>query len=317
MKSSMQDNLPFTTLHPVSQDPVGNKAFSLVSPDWVTAYFNESDLRIIDVRPVHDYLAAHVLNAVHIPEAAIQSSRGSLPAQYIDPPEMAALFGRAGIGADTRVVLYSGGEDVLGATVMAYSLQRIGHRNIMVMDGGVDDYRLRHPMTQIFPKGIVPQTLPGKLDKTLFITHQDVLSALGKPGVVLLDARPAHFYLGNSHQWIRNGHIPGAISFDWHQLTYHASVPAFQNAHRFKPLEAMLEMVAATGITKDDDIIVYCGTSREASLLFETLKNLLGYPKVRLYEGSMTEWSALSQYPIQTAGKVVQPTPISATTTGE
>jgi thiosulfate/3-mercaptopyruvate sulfurtransferase len=79
----------------------------------------------------------------------------------------------------------------------------------------------------------------------------------------------------------------------------------------------MRELVAATGITKVDDIIVYCGTSREASLLFETIKNLLGYPKVRLYEGSMTEWSALSQYPVETAGKVVQPTPISATTTGE
>lgn len=102
----MSGKPPFTTLHPVSHDPVGNKAFSLVSPDWVAAHFNEPDLRIIDVRPVHDYLAAHVPNAVHIPEAAIQSSRGSLPAQYIDPPEMAALFGRAGIGADTRVVLY-------------------------------------------------------------------------------------------------------------------------------------------------------------------------------------------------------------------
>ena len=313
----MSGKPPFTTLHPVSHDPVGNKAFSLVSPDWVAAHFNEPDLRIIDVRPVHDYLAAHVPNAVHIPEAAIQSSRGSLPAQYIDPPEMAALFGRAGIGADTRVVLYSSGEDVLGATVMAYSLQRIGHRHIMVMDGGVDDYRLRHPMTQIYPNGVEPQTLPGKLDKTLFITHQDVLAALDKPGVVLLDARPAHYYLGNSHQWMRNGHILGAISFDWHQLTYHASLPVFQNAHRFKPVDAMRELVAATGITKADDIIVYCGTSREASLLFETIKNLLGYPKVRLYEGSMTEWSALSQYPIETAGKLVQPTPRSATTTGE
>ena len=62
-------------------------------------------------------------------------------------------------------------------------------------------------------------------------------------------------------------------------------------------------------LAKADDIIVYCGTSREASLLFETINNLLGYPKVRLYEGSITEWSALSQYPIETAGKLVQSTP--------
>lgn len=305
---------PFATMHPVPLDPVGNENFSLVSPDWVVQHAQDKHLRILDVRAdVHAYLAAHVPEAVHVPEHALQSSRGSLPAAYIDPAEMASLFGRVGVDAATRVVLYSSGEDVLGATLAAYSLQRIGHKHIMVMDGGFEDYRKQHPLSQQYASAVQPKTLTAALDRSLFVTHDEVRKALGKPGLKLLDARPVHFYLGNSHQWMRNGHIPGAISFDWHQLTYAGAPEAFRNAHRFKPVPHMQKIVEATGIEASDDLIIYCGTSREASLLFQTVKHVLGYSKARLYEGSMTEWSSLTDYPIETAGHIVQPAPVSAT----
>lgn len=303
----------FTTLHPQASGPIGAESFQLVSVDWVAEHAADTDLRIVDVREVHAYLAGHVPNAVHIPEAAVQSTCGSLPASYIGAAGMAALFGRAGIGDDTRVVLYSAGENVPGAAVVAYSLLRIGHRHVMVMDGGFDDYLKRHPLTQAYPSAVESGPLTPAPDPTLFIEHHDLRALLGSPGVALIDARPAHHYLGNSHQWMRNGHIPGAISLDWHQLTYAGAMTAFQNAHRIKPLEALHELVDATGIVATDDIIVYCGTSREASLLFMLVKFVLGYPRVRLYEGSMTEWSSLADYPIETAGKVVQPTPVSTT----
>ena len=303
----------FTTLHPLASGPIGAESFQLVSVDWVADHAADPDFRIVDVREVHAYLAGHVPNAVHIPEAAVQSTCGSLPASYIGAAEMAALFGRAGIGDDTRVVLYSAGENVLGATVVAYGLLRIGHRHVMVMDGGFDDYHKRHPLTQAYPPAAETGRLTPTLDPMLFIEHQDLHAALGTPGVVLIDARSAHHYLGNSHQWMRNGHIPGAISFDWHQLTYAGAMAAFQNAHRIKPLEALHELVDAIGISACDNIIVYCGTSREASLLFMLIKFVLGYQQVRLYEGSMTEWSSLADYPIETTGKIVQQTPVSTT----
>lgn len=303
----------FTTLYPMASGPIGAESFQWVSAEWVAEHAADPDVRIVDVREVHAYLAGHVPNAVHIPEAAVQSSCGGLPASYIGPAATAALFGRAGIGDDTRVVLYSAGENVLGATVVAYSLLRIGHRHVMVMDGGFDDYAQRHPLTQAYPSAVEAGHLTPTLEPTLFIDHRDVRAALGSPGVVLLDARPAHHYLGNSHQWMRNGHIPGAISFDWHQLTHAGATTALRNAHRVMPLDEMHALVDATGIAATDDIIVYCGTSREASLLFVLVKFVLGYPRVRLYEGSMTEWSSLADYPVETAGRVVQPTPLSAT----
>ncbi len=308
----MSSHPPITTLDPLASGPVGSETFQWVSVDWVAEHADDADLRIVDVRAAHAYLAGHVPNAVHIPEAVVQSAYGSQPATYLEPAEAATLFGRAGIGDDTAVVIYSAGDDVLGATVVAYSLLRIGHRKVMVMDGGFDDYVQRHPLVQAYPPAIEIRLLTPALDATLFIGHQEVRAALGCPGVVLLDARPAPYYLGNTHQWMHNGHIPGAISFDWHQLTY-AGATGFANAHRIKPLKALRELVDATGIAATDDLIIYCGASREASLLFLIIKYVLGYPQVRLYEGSMAEWSSLPDYPIETAEKIVQPTPVSIT----
>lgn len=305
---------PGLTMDPKSQAPIGDSKFSLVSPEWLAQHHNDPNLRIIDVRwDVHAYLKTHIPNAVHIPATALQSTLGGLPAQYIDPPAMASLFGRAGIGPDTAVVIYSEGENVLDASLVAYSLQRIGHDNIMILDGGYDDYKKKFPLTQAYPQNIVPKNLPAQLDKSIFVTHDELRGLLGKPGVTLLDARPAHFYLGNSHQWMRNGHIPGAISFDWHQMTYADASKHYFNPHRLKPIDEIRKMVEATGVKKTDDLIIYCGTSREASLLFEVIKHVLGYSKARLYEGSWTEWSSIANYPMETQGRVVQPAPVSAT----
>lgn len=100
--------------------------FRLVSTNWVFQHQNDLDLRIVDTRPdVHSYLHSHLPNAVHIPDCAVRTTRGNMPVQYLDPPEMANVFSRAGIGNNTHVAFYSSGEDVLGSTMLAYCLQRL------------------------------------------------------------------------------------------------------------------------------------------------------------------------------------------------
>jgi len=83
---------------------------------------------------------------------------------------------------------------------------------------------------------------------------------------------------------MRNGHIPGALNLHWRQFTQP------HNPHAFKPVDEMRRLVERTGVSKDDDIIVYCSTSREATLVFHVIKHVLNYAKVRLYEGSWTEY---------------------------
>jgi len=122
----------------------------------------------------------------------------------------------------------------------------------------------------------------------------DVLARKGKPGVVLVDARPHNEYVGDDDVWLRKGHIPGAISFHWARLMEDG------NTHKFKPFEQTKASLEAAGLTSDKEILVYCGTSREGSLLRFYLKHVAKYPNVRLYEGSWKEYVSLRQHPAET-----------------
>lgn len=111
---------------------------------------------------------------------------------------------------------------------------------------------------------------------------------------MLVDARPHNEYVGNDDVWLRKGHIPDAINFHWARLMETA------NTHQFRPLEKVTADLHAAGLTPDKEIIVYCGTSREGSLLRFYLKHVAKYPHVRLYEGSWEEYVALKQHPAET-----------------
>jgi thiosulfate/3-mercaptopyruvate sulfurtransferase len=76
-----------------------------------------------------------------------------------------------------------------------------------------------------------------------------------------------------------------------------------ENTHQFKPFESVRDELAQAGLTPDKDILVYCGTSREGSLLRFYLRHVAGFPKVRLYEGSWKEYVSLKHLPVETASK--------------
>ena len=134
--------------------------------------------------------------------------------------------------------------------------------------------------------------LPEKGNPEIALTVDDVLKR--KPESVLVDARPHNEYLGDDDVWLRKGHIPGAISFHWARLM------ATENTHQFLPFEKVKADLEATGLTPDKEILVYCGTSREGSLLRFYLKHVVKYPNVRLYEGSWKEYAHLKQHPAET-----------------
>lgn len=271
---------------------VGDAAFQIVSPEWLAEHAGDPGLRILDVRSdVHDYLAGHVPNAVYIADSAMRAPKAGVPVQYLEPEQMADLFRRASVGDGDSVVVYSSGKDVLGATMVAYCLHRLGHHKTKVLDGGYPAYAKSQKTTQAYPE-CQPGDLTPKLDRSVFANLDDVLAAAKNPQAVLIDARPANAYTGAIATWMRNGHIPGAVSLDWHQMVDK------DNNHQFKPVDEMRRLVERTGVKKGNDVIIYCGTSREATLLYMVMKHVLGYPKVRLYEGSWTEYCAHKKLPV-------------------
>lgn len=285
---------------PVEDPKKDERAVSIqfAAPDWVAARSADSNTRIIDVRNnVYDYFVGHVPNAVHLADAAMRAPRGGYPTQYLDTWFSGRLLAQAGVKKDDRVILYSEGTSVLGATMMAYILERLGHKQIFIMNGGWADYNGKFPVAKEYPKYET-----GGYDiwdnRTGRATLEDVKNALGKENVIFVDARPADNYTGEVTTWVRNGHIPGAVNVTWRALT------DADNAHKLKPVNEIRKIFEDAGVTKDKDVIVYCGTSREASLEYVVLKHLLGYPNVRLYEGSWAEYAAHADMKVETgAGK--------------
>lgn len=267
---------------------------TIVGPKWLEDRIADDDLRVLDVRlNVYDYFIGHVPNAVHLADAAMRAPRDGYPTQYLDPFITGRLLMGAGVRNGDKVAVYSDGDGVLGATMMAYILERLGHHRVFFVDGGWRDYNGGYKTTQEYPAyKAVPYDI--RDNTAVAASTEEVRNAIGKEGMKFIDARPPNVFSGDAKIWTRNGHIPGAVNIPWKTLVEE------NNSHKFKPVEELRKVFADKGVKESDDIIVYCGTSREASLEYLVLKHVLKFPKVRLYEGSWAEYSNHKDLPVET-----------------
>lgn len=268
-----------------SQAAGSNSKIQFVSPVWVAQNASDKNLRILDTRtnPM-DYFIGHLPNAVNIADNTLRGPDSGLPVQYLTPDKMGQLLSRAGVTDNNRVLVYSDGRDVLGATMVAYVLERLGHKDIAVLDGGYAGYKATQTVTKEFPR-YSPSQLTVRDNKSIRVSLDEVKNLIGKPGVTFIDPRPEKLFQGEEKIWTRNGHIPGARNIPWPTFT------EADNPHKLKSLDEIQQILAAKKIDRNSDIIVTCSTGREATLQYVVLKHLLNYPKVRIYEGSWTEYS--------------------------
>lgn len=296
--------LAIAVLLPLASATQAAKAgvIKLVTPEQAAAGAKSGQWKILDVRPVPplDYISGHLPNAVHISEQAFRGPNGKLPFQIWPARDLANLLSKAGISNNDKVLVYSDGTNVLGASLVAYILEKSGVPTIGILDGGFSAYKGQgQPVTKVFPVynpgSFNPKSVPG-----LAISLKEVLALVGKPNVVIVDPRPKGLFEGTEQTFIRNGHIPGAINITWQSVT-EANNPeeALKNPHKLKPIEALRQLFVSRGVTPDKTVIISCSTGREASLQYVVLKHLLGYPNVRIYEGSWTEYSTTDN-PVQT-----------------
>lgn len=255
---------------------------------------------VLDTRGGYkDYFRGHLPTAHHINFDTLRGTDQGVPVQYLPDELTKALLVRAGVDKNRTHLIYATGDklpndEILSASMVAYVLEKFGVTDIRIVDGGLPRWQKEKlPVTQKYfgnPAG----TLPDKDNQAIGIAIGDILELKGKPGIVLVDARPKNEYLGDDDIWVRKGHIPGAISFHWARLMER------DNTHAFLPFEKVKKELESVGLTPDKDILVYCGTSREGSLLRFYLKHVAKYPNVRLYEGSWKEYASLEQYPAHT-----------------
>ncbi len=272
---------------------------ALVTTDWVAEHLNDPAVRIVESNEdVLLYSTGHVPGAVHI------DWRGDLQDQtvrdYISPAEFAEMCSRHGIGPQTTVVFY-GDKSNWWACYALWAFQLFGHENVRVMDGGRDKWKAEGKvMTREVPK---PEAVEypeptERRDEQIRAFFEDALaqSEAGKP---LIDVRSPGEFVGEVTHMpeypqegvLRGGHVPGAKSVPWKKATNDDAT--FKSADE---LRALYE--GEVGLKPGEDVVAYCRIGERSSHTWFVLKYLLGYEKVRNYDGSWTEWGNRVRAPI-------------------
>lgn len=245
-------------------------------------------LRLIDAENAESFQRAHLPGAAHLHYLDLEDAEENLKSGQPAFPQLAASkFAALGLTRASDVVVYDSG-DGRAASAIWYMLRYLGHDKVRMLDGGFRKWlKEGRPLTQETPKLTKATYVPKA--RTDWAVKSDTLA--GSPAL-LVDARSLAEYTGKESGGARqSGHIPGAKSFPWTQLTGDLAT--------FKSPEAMKKSLAAAGITPDREIVTYCngGLGRSTHLL--AALTLLGYEKVKVYPGSWIEWAADPSRPIE------------------
>ena len=269
----------------------------IVSTDSLAAWQRRGPVSLLDVRTeIGAYLKDHLPGAVYLHTETLRASRDGIPTQLLDPSSYAALFRRLGISPDRPVVIYSAGETHnIDATFVAWLLAGFGHTRVYVLDGGYYKWLLEHrPVERRYPRITAAQFTDAAF-RPEQASLEETERAMRTGEALLVDARPPDQYAGEAGAQMRRGHIPGAISHYWKGDLTQAGF-----GHVWKPLDQLRAEYRAQGITPDRAIIAYCNSATEASHVHFTLRYLLGYPRVRVFVGSWTQWAEREELPLET-----------------
>ncbi len=277
--------------------PSPNNLPALASADQLEQWQREGGVSLIDVRSdVFTYLRGHLPGAAYLHTETLRATDAGVPAQLLPAPAYRDLFSRLGLSFSRPVVIYSAGETGNNdATFLAWLLAGFGHPKVYVLNGGYFKWELEHrTVVQRYPR-ITPVTLQSDRFVPERASLEDARRAVATGDAVLVDARPPAQYVGEAGAQIRRGHIPGAINHYWQE-----DLTQVGFGHVWKDTADLRASYAVQGITPDKNIITYCNSTTEASHVHFTLRYLLGYPRVRIYVGSWTEWAERAELPIET-----------------
>ncbi len=264
----------------------------LLSTGWLAQHVNDADLRIVDVRPADKYAAGHLPNAISVPSGVLNVTVGKLTNELPPQDKLEELLGNAGIGNDARIVLYDD-QRSLNAARAYFVLDYYGHKKISILNGGSPKWEkeTREITRQVAKLNPVKYTATANSSK--LATREYILANLKNLAVGVCDTRSPNEYAGTDVRAARGGHIPDAKNVNW-ELNMTSADPGAV----FKPAAELAKIYDAQGLTKDKEIITLCQSGVRAAHGYFT-HQLLGYTKVRNFDGSWEDWGNDQTTPIE------------------
>ena len=293
----MSSNLPSVT-------PIAQRGYThpdvLVDTEWVAAHLNDPKVRLFESNEdLLLYDTGHIPGAVKIDW--LNDLNDPVVRDYVGPEALQRFLRAAGVNADTTIVLY-GDKNNWWATYAFWVFQLFGLPNVKLLDGGrlrwVEEGRPMVTEKRTYPAGNI--TVGPRRDAAIRALRADV-EAHVRAQAKLIDVRSPEEYRGErlhmpdypNEGAVRGGHIPGARSVPWAK----AVDPATHTYRSADDLRTLYE--AEQGLRAQDDVVVYCRIGERSSHSWFALTYLLGYGKVRNYDGSWTEWGNSVGVPIE------------------
>ena len=270
----------------------------LVSTQWVEDHLNDSKIRLVEVD-----VDTSAYDQGHIPGASGWNWQTQLQdlirRDLIDKAAFERLLGQSGISNDSTVIVYGDNNNWFAAWAF-WQLKYYGHADARILNGGRKKWlEEKRPITTEAAR-VTPTTYRAKdPDQSIRARRDEVYAVVDRRSPAqLVDVRSNDEFTGKviappgmTETAQRGGHIPGAASIPWAQ--------AANEDGTFKSADALGQLYQGKGITGTNEVIAYCRIGERSSHTWFVLKYLLGYDKVRNYDGSWTEWGNLVGAPIE------------------
>ncbi len=266
------------------------KTSMVVSPSWLQQHLDEDNLVVLQVdRDREAYDAGHIPGARFVEYSQIITNRSELRTELPPPDRLQNLVESLGISTESQVVVYG---DLLSSARLYFTLDYLGHGDhTALLDGGLEAWRESGgAVTRALPtvtRGVFTPTIRPQI----VIDAEEVHSRLESRDMILVDARSRDEYTGArmEEDLPRRGHLPGAVNLDW--------TTTVKDGRLVQPSELRrLLQDAGVDLHGREEVVPYCRVGTRASMIYFVAK-YLGH-RVRLYDGSMNEWSARQDLPL-------------------
>ena len=263
----------------------------VISAKELKALAKSGDVIIVSARQASNYSSKHIDGAINIDHKSLYKAEGvSSMLKSVD--EIAKIFGDKGISEKSKIVIYDTGSNK-AAGRLYWIFKYLGATDVNILDGHLKGWgKVRGKVTKNATK-ITPATFNVTLNEAISTDIAYVKMHKDDANVVLLDVRSSDEFAGTDtdENIKRYGHIPGAVNLEFKAVV--------NDDGTIKSKDEIVAAMSAVGVTDDKEVILYCASSVRAGIVFMTIKDILGYGNVKVYDGAFYEWQSDTNNPVK------------------
>ena len=263
----------------------------LLEAENLLPHIDDENVLIVDLCSEQSYQQNHLPNAVYLAPSELMLGETPAPGKLPSIEKLSEIFSRLNLKTDTHIVCY---DDEGGgwAGRLIWTLDVIGHKHYSYLNGGIQAWRaLELPLSKRIPSHTDASQITVSINSNVIINAEEIMQEINDKNFLVWDARSPAELSGEKVLAKKGGHIPGAINCEWTSLMDKENHLRLRNDAK--------EYLESLGITANKKIITHCQTHHRSGFTYLVAK-ILGFPDIRAYPGSWSEWGNLDNTPIET-----------------